>query len=279
MGKWTWFTKSDAEEMTEEISRMEDEEDNSLNRNFEIAYKKDRDAHIGINIYPNDGSVKDFSEKSTFVHKILKSSFIDVLLKKFMKSHRDKLLKTVPEGYQFEDLKLFKESYDEALKEWCYKYQFVYKDEKGQAVGIINPEFPGMILAKPKCAEELKKCYEETKEGRLGFAGEAYVTLCAFDSAYLEFNSFLMRALQKRLKNLNPEHLLYMDTNINDPKYFIPIGVWDDSVMPLIRQLMAGNIRFVEILTSEDGNVTFKVDFKKIPSFVRKENLPEEVKK
>jgi hypothetical protein len=41
----------------------------------------------------------------------------------------------------------------------------------------------------------------------------------------------------------------------------------------LARQLMANNIRFVELVTNPDGSTGFKIDFNKIPNFVK--NMPE----
>lgn len=269
MGVWDWFSKEDAKEISDGILKEMDDDGEDYSKRFD----KDSDKVIGKNLYPNDGTVGDHGAKSTFVHKILKNSFLDNIMLHFMKKHRDKLLKQVPDGYQFDDLRLFKEAYDDAIKEWCYKYQYMEKNEKGEAKGITNPDYPGVILPKPKELDEAKKHHDLIKDGRLGFMGEAYITVCANDSAYMEFHSFMMRSLQKRLKNLDPEHLLYIDSTINDPKYFIPVAVWTEEEKFLARQLMANNIRFVEIITLDDGSTSYKIDFKKIPNFVK--NMPE----
>jgi hypothetical protein len=269
MSKWTWWTKEDTDEITKEI--IYHEEDVAVN--FLNEMEKDNDEIIGVQLYNTDGTVKDHLENQRFVHKILKNGFISALMNKFMKKYRDKLMKTVPEGYQFEDLKIFKEAYDDAVKDWCYKYQFIEKDEKDIAKAVSNPAYPNLILPKPKSKEEADKHYLDVVNGRLGFMGEAYLTICANDSAYMEFNSILLRCLQKRLKTLNPEHLLYIDSNINDPKYFIPVANWSPEVAMLARQLMGNNIRFVELVTNPDGSTGFKIDFNKIPNFVK--NMPE----
>jgi hypothetical protein len=84
-----------------------------------------------------------------------------------------------------------------------------------------------------------------------------------------------MYELANQCKKLEPHHLLYIDQNINDVKYFILVDRFTPETKELAKHLVDGYIRAAEVVTNPDGTVELKVWDSRMPSFVKNTDLPQ----
>ena len=258
MSKWTWLSKDETKEILDNM--IEEQEGNE---DYVPVKEEDRDKVIGKTIYSlnkKDETVKGFSESSTFVHKILKHSFLTVILDKFLKKYEPRLIDSLPDEYHFDKLNRFNRAYLKTLDDWSYRYQSINNSE---------------LKTKNECDE----LFKDNSEGRLNIMRKAYLTVCSQDSAYLEFHNMMMMNLKKELADMDMNHLLYIDNTIHDPKYFISLtdpAKWTPEIQQLAKALVDNNIRCAEMIKNPDGTVYYKILTDSMPSFVKNTDMPKE---
>jgi len=149
----------------------------------------------GKNVY----NMQDYAKEMTFVHRTLKLGVLVPAIKFLEWMFKGKLKVVVDDDYQFRKLKVFNESYEEALKKWNTLYRpHAYKTS-------LKPE------------QYMNDC--ATKN--LRFIKDMYVTVNHSDTAYLEFHNFLMDEICKGMSKLDKNHVLYTNRSVVDNRYFI----------------------------------------------------------
>jgi hypothetical protein len=246
------ISKEDTDEIEQEIKNNLD----SKQWKFTETNSNDENLKIGRNVYANDGSAKDFNTKFTFTHRLFKYSMLLPAMELFRKKYRKNMLKEVPDKPEYDKLKMLDVAFERALQSWCTYYLGKYEN------GAVRDH---TIDYKTDLACE-----------RLRFLKEAYITVLANDTAYLEFHNMLMYELAKEFHNLEPHHQLYVNTNINDVKYFLPVDRFTPETRQLARHLVDGYIRYAEVKKKEDGNIELVIWDEKMPSFVKNTDLPKE---
>lgn len=252
-----WDNWKITKEETDEIEK--DIKNNLDGKTWKFTETNDNseELRIGRNVYANDGTAKDFNTKFTFTHRLFKYSMLLPAMELFRKKYRKNMMKEVPDKPEYDKLAMLDRAYENALKSWCDYYLGRYQD--------------GKITEKPYDYKTDLACE------RLRFLKEAYITVLANDTAYLEFHNMLMLELAKEFHNLSPHHQLYVDTNINDVKYFLPVDKFTPETRQLARHLVDGYIRYAEVVKNDDGTIELKIWDQKMPSFVKNTDLPKDV--
>jgi len=143
--------------------------------------------------------VKEFGSRMTFVHRKLKQMFLMPIIMILEWYFKDKLTKSVSDAYQYRKLKVFGKAYDEAILKWNTLYRpYAYN----------TPVKPRDLMM-------------DGSTQRLLLLKDLYVTVLATDTAYLEFNNFLMDEISKGMSGVEGHHLLYTSQSISDNRYFM----------------------------------------------------------
>lgn len=248
--------RKENEELDKELKEaIKNNEQTIKNNDFDVNNEKDAEQIIGRTVYPTDGTVKDYSSKYTFTHKLLKYSFMQPLIDLFMKKYRHNMVKELPKTYEFEKLNMFNDAYERALVTW-------------------NTYYRSIDNGKLKSKEDIEKSMTDNASERLRFAKEAYMTINANDTAYLEFHNMLMYELAKEFHKLDSHHLLYIDKVINDVKYFVLVDKFTPETKVLAKHLVDGYVRAAELVKKDDGSIELNVWDKAMPNFVKNTDLP-----
>lgn len=239
----------------EDVKDIEKDIKSALN-GTDFTDKEDENGFIGQTIYPNNGTLDDCKSKYRFTHRFLKYSMAVPLLNVFMKKYRDKTIKELPDLPQYKKLNAFNKAYDKSIRDWNTYYQSINE---------------GKIASK----EEIDKKYDDRAAEYLKFMKEVTLTICANDTAYLEFMNILMLNLKKELEFVDNQHLFYIDKNMNEPTYFLVMNQFPPENRILAKKLVDGYVRCAEIVKKEDGNVELKVWENEMPRFVKSTDLPQ----
>lgn len=252
-----WFSKEEKKELLESVD-TEDEWYGTMGIQEEALKPSEQDKKIRNNLYnlkeEGDNSketVKEYKDKLNFVHNILKGRLLNKIIHFFMAKHRDKLVKTLPDKYQFEKLNAFNRAFEGALNDWGDYYRRYHN-------GKVQPA----------------PSNHDSAADKLRFVKEVYLTVCSQDSAYMEFHNMLMYHMVKEMKGIPGEHLMYIDSGVSDVKYFLPVANWHtEEDKQLATMLIDGNIRCQEVVKNVDGTLDFKLYMNKQPKFVKNTNL------
>jgi len=170
-------------------------------------------------------NAKNFGQRLTFVHRHLKQLFLNPVIMLLEWWYGPKLTKELPDEYHLKKVKIFDESFEDALKVWSTQYQ-------PHAYGKYN---------------DPKKYVESGSVKRLRLIKNMYKTVIANDTAYLEFHNILMLELRKNMDRESDKHLFYTSTYVDDPRYFIITGQFPPEQKMVADALVNGNLKVEQV--------------------------------
>lgn len=168
------------------------------------------DGKLGWNIYDYNGSRRNFTFLQNLIHKTFKYKFLYLILIIGQKILGDKLVDKVPNKSQFDELKIFDESFEEALILW-------------------KENFRCCVGNKPNTRKKPYIAYLRYKDSiavkQLRLMKQFTLTICKNDTTYLEFLNMLIHRITINTNQLYDKeelhHLLYTSKSVNDVKYYV----------------------------------------------------------
>lgn len=185
------------------------------NKSFDVK-KEDEDKFMNENIYSFEGTIGEFSKKENRLHNWLKYKFIQPFVFIADKICGRYLVKTVPKKRQYRNIRIFKKSFEESVKQWndlfLRNVQNGSDPEKFSLKGYLRKRHNRVLLKMM----------------------EIYITFTMNDTAYLEMHNILMFNITKNMSQVYGDkynHLFYTSKSVNDVNYFYAIKHIDGVVV------------------------------------------------
>ena len=170
-------------------------------RNKDQAKPPKRDFDLSENIY-GAKTAKQYYNTFHWIHFVFKYKFFVPLVLLANNLFGKHLIKEIPDKPQFEHLQIFDDAYEEAMEKWYT----IYIRGRGR-------------YDKRMTKKEALKNYKNDQVLRV--LKQFVTTVCAYDTAYLEFLPFFEHAIQRRMNEYNKRnHLMYTHGGIFDARYF-----------------------------------------------------------
>lgn len=155
---------------------------------------------VGENIYGNENdTIGNHLKRFHWVHFIFKYKLLLPSVAIFHKMMGKRLVKRVPDLPQYKYVKVLEKSIDEAVIDWYEVFLYNTTDRSKPVSEYVKAAKDQYIL----------KVFKEVA-----------LTVCCYDTAYMEMLPFLFSRITKNLQELPDEHLLFVNNDTHDPSYF-----------------------------------------------------------